>query len=279
MTEAIGLARRFPKLGILTDPVNNPGRVAEKMLSAGIPDCRAVVVENMGETNEKLIDTRLLNLPGMDFSPLNVLLLIHDTDWKPAPAFSPRPDCAYEHKSGMITKRDVRLMSINRLEICETDVIWDIGAGSGAMSIEMAEIAWRGKVIAVEKERGCLDYLSENVTRFGAINVEGVEGEAPQALQGLPAPNAVFIGGSGGNLVDILMQIQSAALDGCRVAVNFTLLENMVSALAWMNAHDWLPALTEARFSYGSTVGEGTRLAPANPIFILSGCIHKDEGK
>jgi precorrin-6Y C5,15-methyltransferase (decarboxylating) len=278
LAEIIGLARRFPKLGILTDPQQTPGMIAERLLAAGIADCRAIVLENLGQASEKMIDSRLSALPDRQFAPLNVLLLVHDPGWKPAPACQPRPDSAYQHKKGLITKSDVRLASILRLGICETDLIWDIGAGSGAVSIEMAEMAWRGQVFAIEKDAGCLDCLRQNLARFGTVNVEIVAGAAPQALHQLPAPGAVFIGGSSGKLVGILNHIQQAARPGCRVVANFAILENMMQAHAWMQSHGWQPALTEASFSYGSDLAGGTRLVPANPVFILSGTVCHKEG-
>lgn len=271
--EVIGLARRYPKLGILTDPVQTPAWIAAQLLAAHVPDCRAVVCENLGEMDEKITDTRLVELVGKTFSPLNVLLLVHDPDWKPAPAFAPRSDSAYRHKNGLITKRDVRILSLARLELCETDLVWDVGAGSGAVSVEMAELVWRGRVFAVERDAECLTCLRENVTCWGAINVEIVKGQAPQALANLPAPTAVFIGGSGGQLINILERVEAAARPGCRIVANFALLENMLIGMNWMRAHGWRPELSEAQFSYGTPTGEGTRLVPSNPVFILSGAI------
>jgi precorrin-6Y C5,15-methyltransferase (decarboxylating) len=277
--EVIGLARRYPKLGILTDPVQTPAWIAAHLLAAHIPDCRAVVCENLGQADEAITDTRLADLVGKTFSPLNVLLLAQDEGWQPAPAFAPRPDSAYRHRNGLITKRDVRILSLTRLELCETDLVWDVGAGSGAVSVEMAELAWRGRVFAVEQDAECLACLRENVACWGAANVEIVAGQAPRVLVDLPAPTAVFIGGSGGQLLGILAQVEAAARPGCRIVANFTLLENLLVGLDWMQAHGCHPELSEAQFSYGAPAGEGTRLAPSNPVFILSGAFPGRETK
>jgi len=273
VTEVIGLARRFPKIGILTDPLQTPAWISTQLLAAGIPDCRAVVCENLGEADEKIIDTRLVELAGKSFAPLNVLLLIHDQGWKPV-TLTNRPDSAYRHKNGLITKRDVRIMSIARLAVCETDVIWDIGAGSGAVSIEIAEAAWRGQVLAIEKDEECLACLHENVTRYGVTNVQIVEGEAPQVLEKLPVPSAIFIGGSSGKLADILNWIEKIARPECRVVGNFAVLENLLLGFDWMRVHGCNPEITVVQFSYGLPIGEGTRLVPSNPVFILGGMVH-----
>jgi precorrin-6Y C5,15-methyltransferase (decarboxylating) len=279
INEVIGCARRYPKIGILTDPKQTPAWISRQLLSAGIPDCRAVVCENLGQNDEKITDTRLIKLPEMDFSALNILLLIHDSGWKPKNAIEARADSNYQHKNGLITKRDVRIMSISRLAICETDVIWDIGAGSGAMSIEMAEIVWRGKVYSIEKDEACLECMHVNINRFGVANVQIVYGEAPEALSILPLPNAVFIGGNGGKLLEILSHIEHVLQSECRIVANFTLLENLMLAHEWMQAHGCTPEITEVQFSYGSLTGGGTRLVPSNPVFILSGTLHIKEEK
>lgn len=271
LTEVIGLARRFRKLGILTDPQHTPAFIAEHLLAAGIPDCRAIVCENLGEASEVVTDTRLARIIGRSFSNLNVLLLIQDPAWRPAPLISIRPDQAYAHRNGLITKTDIRALCLARLALRETDIVWDIGAGSGAVSIEMAEQAWRGCVYAIEKDSQCLGFLRENVTRFGVLNVEIISGEAPSALVGLPVPNAVFLGGSGGNLQGILDAVAQAAFPGCRMTATFAILENMLQAFNWMKQCGWNPSLAEAQIAYGAPISGGTRLSPTNPVFIING--------
>lgn len=267
LAEVIGLAKRFPKLGILTDPHHTPALIAEKLLAAGVPDCRTVVFENLGEANESMLNASLSTLIGKTFADLNVLLLLQTDGWQPAP-FLIRPDSAYAHRNGLITKADIRALCLSRLALRETDVIWDVGAGSGSVSIEMAEQAWRGRVFAIEKDLENLGYIRKNIARFGILNVDVVGGEAPSALTSLPAPTAVFIGGSGGQLEAILEIVNQFA--GCRVVATFAVLENMLQALGWMKRAGWNPSLTQAQFSYGSSIAEGTRLLPFSPVFILN---------
>lgn len=271
LAEVVGWARRVPKLGILTDPVNTPARIANSLLQAGIEDCRAIVAENLGADDERLVDACLSDLTKQEFAPLNVMLLVHNPGWQPHPLFAPRPDEAYSHRRGLMTKADIRALCLSRLVLRESDVIWDIGAGSGAVSIEMAEVAWRGRVFAIEKDPENLAYLRQNMARFGTLNVEVIPSEAPQALVGLPAPSAVFIGGSGGQLLSILAQVAQSALPGCRVTATFALLENVLQAQQWMKQAGWTPSLAQVQVAYGAAIAEGTRLAPLNPVFILSG--------
>ena len=271
LAEVIGWAKRVRKLGILTDGAHSPAFIARTLLDAGVEDCRAIVAENLGLPDERLTDTRLAALPEMEFGPLNVLLLLRDESWRPFPAFAPRPDDRYSHRRGLITKADVRALSLARLALRETDVVWDIGAGSGAMSVEIAELAWRGEVYAVERDEDNLAHIRENLARFGAFNVTVVEGDAPWALRGLPAPSAVFIGGTGRWMKDILEHVADAAGAGCRVVINLATLENLHEALEVMRALGWSARVTQVSLAQGTDVAGMTRLAPLNPVFIVAG--------
>jgi precorrin-6Y C5,15-methyltransferase (decarboxylating) len=273
LAEVVGWARNAPKLGILTDEKQTPALIAQTLLDAGIADCRAVVAENLGLPDERLTDTHLSALPGMEFAPLNVLLLIRDPDWRPRPAFAPRPDESYAHRSGLITKADIRALSLARLALSETDTAWDIGAGSGAVSIEMAKLAWRGQVYAIEHNAENIGYIRENVAGYGALNVVVVEGRAPAALEGLPQPAAVFIGGTGGELEAILRHIARVAPPGCRVVMNLATLENLHDALVVMRALDCFPQVAQVSVAHGKVIAGRTRLAPLNPVFILTGTV------
>lgn len=271
LAEIVGWARRAPKLGILTDHKHTPALIAEVLLKAGIEDCRAIVAENLGLPDERLVDTRLSALPGMEFSPLNVLLLIHDPDWRPQPVFAPRPDEAYIHRRGLITKAEVRALILARLALSETDTAWDIGAGSGAVSVEMALLAWRGRVFAVERDAENLAYLRENVSRFGALNVEVVEGSAPAALEGLPRPDAVFIGGSGGQMPAILDVVCRRLRPGGRVVFSVVTLENLNEAVEGLRAHGFEAEVTLLNIARSKSIADLTRFEALTPVFVVTG--------
>mgnify|MGYP001034677882 CR=1 FL=1 len=271
LSEVVGWARRVAKLGILTDPQNTPAVLARALLAAGLENCRAIVAENIGLPEERLIDTHLTQLVGQSFAPLNVLLLIRDKAWRPHPLFALRPDEAYRHRDGMITKAEVRALSLAALALSETDIVWDIGAGSGAMSIECALVTWRGQVFAVERAPDTVAMIRDNLARFGVFNVTVVEGEAPEALEGLPPPQAVFIGGSGGKLPAILEHVSRVVLPGGRVVLTLATLEHLNQARRCLDALGWSTRLLQVNVARGQPIGEGTRLAPLNPVFLLIG--------
>lgn len=270
LSEVVGWARRTHKLGILTDPEHTPALIARTLLDAGVPNCRAIVAENLGLPDEKLTDTRLNLLPNQSFGPLNVLLLIHEDDWQPTPLFAPRPDDAYAHRHGLITKRDVRMLALGRLALHETDVVWDIGAGSGAVSVEMAELAWRETVYAIEQNNENIRYIQQNMERYSVLNLNLIAGHAPEALANLPAPNAVFIGGTGGEIEAIMQTIDRVAQPGCRVVLNLVVLDNLNRALVYAEQLGWDMAVTQINIAEGQMTAGHMRLAALNPVFILS---------
>lgn len=267
----IGKAKRAAKIGVLTDHKHTPAIIAKTMLAAGLPDCRAVVAENLGLPEERIIETRLIDLPEQEFARLTVLLLVQDDGWQPAPTFAPRPETAYAHRRGLITKQDVRALSLARLALRETDVVWDVGAGSGAVSVEMAELAWRGQVFAIEHDEENLGYIRQNVSRYGVLNVEIVAGQAPNMLRDLPSPNAVFIGGTGGAMREILQLIDEVKRPFCRIVVNVATIENLSLALDTMRELDWEVDVTQTAINQSKPIGNMIRLAPLNPVFILLG--------
>ncbi len=106
-----------------------------------------------------------------------------------------------------MTKSEIRAIILSKLAVKETDIIYDIGAGTGSVSIELAIAACRGKVYAIEYQQEALMLIQENKKRFGCNNLEIIPGMAPEAIEGLLPADIVFIGGTKGNLLFILKQI------------------------------------------------------------------------
>ncbi|MEJ5199541.1 MAG: cobalamin biosynthesis bifunctional protein CbiET, partial [Anaerolineae bacterium] len=116
----------------------------------------------------------------------------------------------------------------------------------------------------------CLGFVRANCARHGADNVTVVEGSAPAALADLPAPDAVFIGGTGGLLREILEHVADRALPGCRLVLNLATLEHLAQAQAALHDLGWTPVIAQVNLAYAEPIAGLTRLAPANPVFIVS---------
>lgn len=186
-----------------------------------------------------------------------------------------RPDDAFEMRyplRGQITKSEVRAVSLHALRLRADSVVWDVGAGSGAVAVEAARLAHRGCVYAVDKDGDNAHILQSNVARFGAGRVEVVIGSAPDALVGLPAPDAVFIGGGGAALPAILECVIGRLRGGGRVVANFAVMERAGAAYQLLQDAGLAPAMTLLSAARGRPLPDGAlRLESLNPVFIVWG--------
>ena len=191
------------------------------------------------------------------------------------------PDDAFAQKRphrGLITKAEVRAVSLYKLGLRRNSIIWDVGAGSGSVGLEAAVIASEGMVYAVERDAECLDMLRLNVEQLGPDNVVIVSGEAPDALDALPAPDCVFLGGSGGRLTDILEYAVSRLTADGRIVVNLASIERVVQTQACLESLGFDAELTMINASRGKALPDGTmRLEAQNPVFIITGKSGLDE--
>ena len=185
------------------------------------------------------------------------------------------PDDAFAQKRplrGLITKSEVRAVSLYKLGLRRNSVVWDVGAGSGSVALEAAVIASEGVVYAVERDAECVEMLCHNVAQLGPDNVIVVNGEAPDALGELPAPQCVFVGGSGGRLPEILECAASRMPEYGRIVVNLAAIERVAQAQGCLESLGFDVELTMISASRGRALPDGTmRLAAENPVFIIMG--------
>ena len=190
------------------------------------------------------------------------------------------PDDAFAQRhpnKGLITKSEVRAVSLYSLRLKRDSVIWDIGAGTGSVALEAAWIASQGRVFAIERDSESLSLLRQNVNSLGAGNVQVVEGEAPQVLESLEDPDAVFIGGTGGQLQEIVSLVGERLAPGGVVVANIIALDRANEAHKLMNDMGLLINMTMVSASRGKALPDGsTRFEALNPVFIISG--QKDLG-
>jgi precorrin-6Y C5,15-methyltransferase (decarboxylating) len=260
-------------VAILTDAVHTPAAIARALIEAGMePVAEAWCLERLGGPAERVQHGTLLECSTWTADPLNVLVIQRDLACVRGPALSiGLPEDDYAHERGQITKADVRVLSLVRLAPRSGDIIWDIGAGSGSVSIEAAGLcAPSGGVYAVEKRAEQVACVRENIRRHRITNVELVVGEAPDALAGLPDPDAVFVGGSGGRLESILDACLARLRPGGRLVLNMATLEGVTAASTFLRFRELPFELMQVSIAYGAPIGDGTRLAPLNPVFIVS---------
>lgn len=246
------------KLAILTDSQNTPSAIAGVLIDAGVEDCRAVVCEQLGSADERIVETSLHALPGQEFDPLNVLLLLRQPQHVRLHFGS--QDGEFESVRGQITKAEVRAVTLSKLGLPPHGVLWDIGAGSGSVSIEAARLMTRGLVYAIERDpeqRACME---RNLVRHGSANVRLVPGEAPDVLADLPAPDSVFVGGAGGRLSDLLEILPRPFV------INLAVPEHLSQVLQRFPESE----VVQLNVSRSTPVAAGHRLSALNPVFVVT---------
>ncbi len=238
MDGLIDAVRGQRKICLFTDERNTPAAISRALLGAGLSDYQAILCEDLGSPGERVTRMPLDALAGYEAHPLNTLILLGP---EAAPARAPvawtpgLPEEAFDHrkpKLGLITKREVRVLSLARLALRPDSVVWDIGAGSGSVSIEAARLAPRGRVFAVEKNAEDAEIVRTNVAKFGVPHVSVVHARAPEGLDGLPDPDAVFVGGSGGALSEILTVAAARLRPGGRIVVNAITVDTLYETVS-----------------------------------------------
>jgi precorrin-6B C5,15-methyltransferase / cobalt-precorrin-6B C5,C15-methyltransferase len=274
--------RSVRKVAVLTDGENSPPRLAARLLEHGVRGWEAWVCERLSGPKQRVRRFSLSELAEVrDVDPLNVLLLRRtDEAWRAPPAIPYLAEQEFAKrmpKLGLITKREVRLLSLAALQIRPDSVVWDIGAGSGSVAVEAAMLAPRGKVFAIEVDPEGVAICAENVREHGVDNVRVIAGRAPEALLGLEAPDAVFVGGSKGSMGPIVDAALSALKPGGRLVINAITLENVAEAYTALKARGAEPEVTLVQISRGAPLAHYQRYEALNPIHILAA--DKPEGR
>lgn len=170
----------------------------------------------------------------------------------------------------VITKREVRAIALAQLALHDDSILWDIGSGTGSVAIEAAHLLRTSQVFAIEDDPRSLDALEQNCQRFGATNVAIVAHRAPAALTALPDPDAVFIGGSGGELPAILELTMARLRPHGHIVMNLACLEHLSEAMLILRSAQWTTACTLVNIARSQNLLDLTRLAALNPVFVIA---------
>ncbi|WP_290920938.1 precorrin-6y C5,15-methyltransferase (decarboxylating) subunit CbiE [Halodesulfovibrio sp.] len=254
---------------VLTDDTNIPAVIAQRLLDRGITWFRIGIFEEMGTDNEQLSKCSLEEASNRSFSRLNAVLL--ERTGKPEQQLRIGiPDTLFATERKLITKRPVRSASLGALELEPHHVMWDIGAGSGSVSIEAAHLLSHGAVYAVERKSERIDLIRENRARFGAINIDVRHGDAQTVLNELPTPDRIFIGGGLGSDASLLAPLCEALQEHGVLVVNCTLLSSLEAAKNHFKHVGWEYDVTMIQASTSRPLADDIRLDSMNPIFIIS---------
>ena len=246
----------------------NIPELQEELLKYGFGDLKVWIGENLGSDEESVEESIISDLGEREFSSLAVLIIEN-------PDFDSRirtgiPDEEFIRGKVPMTKSEVRAVCLSKLSLSPTDIAYDIGCGTGSVTIEMAFSAYDGKVYAFDKNEEAIILLEQNCEKFHLDNVEAICGLAPKCLEGLPVPDVAFIGGSSGNMDEIVSYLHGIN-DKMRFVITAVTLENAMAALDALKNIGVNGDIVQVAVSKGRGIGELHMLIAQNPIFIISG--------
>lgn len=223
--------RQHDRLLVLTSPDNTPGRIARLIVAEGLgDDFQMAVAERLCTPDERVVaELSPHDAAQQTFADPNVVVLVR-SQVRPQPVRMGLADSAYHQRQpdkGLITKQEVRAVSLARMQLRADSRVWDIGAGSGSVGLEAARLCPQGHVWAIEKNEADHAIAGQNARAFGVSNHTLVHGKAPEGLDAWPDPDAVFIGGSGGELQELIALCLRRLRTGGWLVMNFVTLENL----------------------------------------------------
>jgi precorrin-6Y C5,15-methyltransferase (decarboxylating) len=271
--------RRHDRLAVLTSPDNTPDRVARLLLAEGLQDeFQLAVAERLLQAGERIVTgLSVAEAAQQRFADPNVLLLWR-TGRQAAPVRFGLPDASFQQRQpdkGLITKHEVRAVSLARLQLREDSIVWDIGAGSGSVGLEAARLCPAGHVYAIEKNAEDFAIAGRNRQAFGLSNHTLVHGKAPEHLDGWLDPDAVFIGGSGGELAELITLCLRRLKAGGTLVMNFVTLENLATATEALRAAGAAWDVVMLQASRSKPILHMHRMAAENPVWIV--CAQRGE--
>ena len=246
----------------------NIPELQKDLVKYGFGDLKVWVGENLGSDEESVQETKVSQLGGREYSSLTVLIIEN-------PDFDSRVRTGIDDEEFIrgkvpMTKSEVRAVCLSKLSLSPKDIAYDIGCGTGSVTIEMAFSAYDGKVYAFDKNEEAISLLEQNCQKFHLDNVEAVCGLAPECLKGLPVPDVAFIGGSSGNMDEIVNYLYGINNE-MRFVITAISLENAMAALDSLKSVGVEGDIVQVAVSKGKKIADLHMLMAQNPIFIISG--------
>jgi len=261
------------KLAILTSPENNPARIARLLIHENLSEQFDMwVAQDVLTSQEQLTqDQSIQALSEQDFNGNNIVILQRKAA-RPSPVLFGLADAEFKQRKpdkGLITKREVRAVSLARMQLKADSIVWDIGAGSGSVGLEAARLCRSGYVYAVEKNPADFSIAQENSEQLALHNYQIIHAKAPKGLDKWPQADAVFMGGTGGELAELIhLCLQRLNANGWLV-MNFVTLENLSTALETLKAVNATWDVVQMQASRSQPILHMNRMQAENPVWIV----------
>lgn len=271
MTHLVDRIVANDKVAVLTDARHTPAAIAAELLRRGRDGYTVYLCENLGTAEERVEQTSVAQLPQQVAAPLNVLIFIkcYDSEIDDSLPTLGIPDSSFMTVKKQITPEEVRVVVLAKLRLRQDMVLWDIGAGSGSVSIEADALLPFGRIFAVERNSDSLRFLRQNLNNFHSRNVRLVEGEAPACLEDLPDPDRVFIGGSGGNLWELLEVIDERLSASGRVVLTASTLDTLVAATDFFENNGYVIEVVTLNIARTSSETDYKMFEALNPVYVV----------
>ncbi len=246
---------------------NTPDTVCRRLCEYGLGELRVYIGGDLGYPSERIIQGTAQSLCGTDVSGLCVLVTEN-----PYPERGTRfgiPDDEFTRGSVPMTKAEVRSVIMSKLKVPEKGICWDLGCGTGSVSVEMALACHEGTVYAVDRSEEAVSLTKANALKFRCDNIRAVLGEIPEALSAIPAPDSVFIGGASGRIGAVLDEVYSRSPKAA-VTVTAVSLETLNEAITAFGERGISSQIVQIAATRAKRLGSHTMLSAENPIFIIS---------
>ncbi|MDW5298798.1 MAG: precorrin-6y C5,15-methyltransferase (decarboxylating) subunit CbiE [Sedimentibacter sp.] len=259
------------KVFLLTGGEFKPNDICEILTSKGLGNLLVSVGENLSYENERIIEDSASNIAKMNFESLAVMIIQNHEALDLSVGLNSIKDSEFITGSSPMTKSEVRTISVSKLNLKNDSVVYDIGAGTGSVSIETALRLSNGSVYAIEKNEDAILLIKKNIEKFKAYNIEIIKNVAPDGLEILPKPDSVFIGGSSGNLNKIIEAILKKN-PFVNLVINTITLENLNESLLCMEKYKFNDVeIINVAISKAKKAGSYNMMMGQNPIYIISG--------
>jgi len=247
---------------------NNVNDIGAYLAKAGLKHIKTHVGENLGLPDERIYETNAESLVCGNYPSLTVLLFNNDS-YDDRTLFGLSDGCFSRLKGVPMTKSETRAIVLSKLNLRPTDICWDIGAGTGSVTVEMALGAYHGHVYSIERREDAVTLIEKNCVAFHVGNVTAICGEAPAALMELPVPDAAFIGGSGGNIEGIIDAVLSKN-PNARIVITAVTLETTSTAFDALKKVGLTPEIVQLNIAQSKEAGGFHMMQALNPVTIFS---------